>query len=131
LPGTLVEKTRESFEKRLQELREEIGPKQSEMTEIERVLAAMRGSRSHTSRSGNPRGRKPQREQEFLRVVEQNPGIIVSDAAREMGIKQNYLYRVAAKALDGGLVHKDDDGGYHLIAEPAPANPGTPESGDE
>lgn len=130
----LVAQTRESFEARLNELREEIAPKQKEMTELERVLSAMRGSRTRStggSSTGRPRGRKPQRQMEFVSVVESNPGIIVSEAARIMGIKQNYLYRVANKALEDGLVSKDDDGGYRLATDSATIPPTDPDLHDE
>lgn len=55
---------------------------------------------SSAPRSKRSGGRRDQ----FVKLVADNPGITVSEAAKQMKIQPNYLYRVAAEAVkDGGV----------------------------
>lgn len=120
--ATLVQEMRETLQKRLAEINETIAPMENERTEIQNVLQAFKGARPARTTSGAPRGRRGKRMQEFLTFVAENPGCKVMDAARDIGIQPNYLYRIADKATDAGKVVKADDGTYTL--GDASADPG-------
>lgn len=51
----------------------------------------------------------------------ENPGIKIPELAAQMGIKQNYLYRVLPGLEKEGKVKKQKDGGWHPTAEAATA----------
>lgn len=108
----LVEQMRETLGERLNEIEEEIGPRVAEADEIKTALAALSGvSRTRRASTGR-RGRRGHRMAEFLACVEGEPGISVSDVARKMDVAPNYIYRIANKATDDGLVRKEGNG-YH------------------
>lgn len=66
---------------------------------------------------GRPRrgGRKGKRADQFVKMVRENPGIQVSEIAKRMNIKPNYLYRIAADAVERGEVTRDGRG-YKVAA---------------
>jgi hypothetical protein len=66
--------------------------------------ARTRGA-SHGTRAGQPK-RSGTRAAEALALVRATPGITVSEIAKKMGIKQNYLYRVLPGLAQDGLVVK-------------------------
>jgi hypothetical protein len=68
-----------------------------------------------TGRRGRPRGTGT-RAKQALELVQANPGITIPDLAEQMGIKQNYLYRVLPGLEQDGLVRKDGRGWYPLEA---------------
>jgi CRP-like cAMP-binding protein len=74
------------------------------------------GSRSSsgTGRRGRPRGTGT-RSKQALELVQANPGITIPDLAEQMGIKQNYLYRVLPGLEQDGLVRKEGRG-WHANA---------------
>ncbi|HEX8855445.1 MAG TPA: winged helix-turn-helix transcriptional regulator [Thermoleophilaceae bacterium] len=117
----LAEK-RAEIETRLKELR----PLHDEYLKLERAKAALEGvdaprrgpGRPRTSgtssngrrRRGRPRG-TGNRAQQALAIVRQNPGIRVSDIARELGVSPpNYMYRVMANLESEGAVKKQGRG---------------------
>lgn len=101
--SNLVERTIADFEARLEELR----PSLDEAQEIQRALKSIRRTPSAGSGEGR-RGRSPERANEFIAVVREHPGSTVAEVADYMGIeKANYLYRVAAKAVEDGLLVKE------------------------
>lgn len=112
---TLVQRSVEQWESRLEELR----PAVAEAKEIEKALEGVR-STTRQNRGGRPRGsgsggngrgrRNGGRRDEFVKLVRDNPGITVSDAAKKLGVNPNYLYRVAGQATDAGEVVKDGQG---------------------
>lgn len=71
---------------------------------------------SATSRRGKGSGRRGRpkgsgtRGAEALNLVREKPGITIPEIAEQMGIKQNYLYRVLPGLAEDGLVRKDGRG---------------------
>jgi len=62
-----------------------------------------------TGRRGRPKG-SGTRGAEALKLVREKPGITIPEIAEQMGIKQNYLYRVLPGLAEDGLVRKDGRG---------------------
>src|SRR3954463_8848328 len=73
------------------------------------------GSGSGTGRRGRPRG-SGTRSKQALELVRARPGISIPEMAQEMGIQQNYLYRVLPSLQKDGLVRKDGRGWHPLEA---------------
>ncbi len=71
--------------------------------------AKRNGSGGGTGRRGRPKGTGT-RGAEALALVRSKPGITIPEIAEQMGIKQNYLYRVLPGLADDGLVKKDGRG---------------------
>lgn len=69
--------------------------------------AASRANGGTTGRRGRPKG-SGTRGAEALTLVKASPGITIPELAAQMGIKQNYLYRVLPGLADDGLVEKDE-----------------------
>ena len=63
-------------------------------------------------RRGRPKG-SGNRAAQALKLVEERPGITIPEMAQEMGIKQNYLYRVMPGLAGEGKVTKSGRG-WHL-----------------
>jgi len=77
-----------------------------------RSQAAPKRSKSNgngSGRRGRPKGTGT-RGAEALALVRSKPGITIPEIAEQMGIKQNYLYRVLPGLADDGLVKKDGRG---------------------
>jgi hypothetical protein len=70
---------------------------------------------SGTGRRGRPRG-SGTRAKQALEIVRARPGISIPEMAQEMGIQQNYLYRVLPGLQDDGLVRKEGRGWHPLEA---------------
>jgi hypothetical protein len=66
-------------------------------------------------RRGRPRGTGT-RAKEALELVRSRPGISIPEMAQDMGIKQNYLYRVLPGLQKDGLVRKEGRGWHPLEA---------------
>lgn len=62
-----------------------------------------------TGRRGRPKG-SGNRAQEALALIKARPGITIPELAEEMGIKQNYLYRVMPQLAEDGKVTKSGRG---------------------
>jgi hypothetical protein len=73
-----------------------------------RAPAASRRGKG-TGRRGRPKG-SGTRGAEALALVRGKPGITIPEIAEQMGIKQNYLYRVLPGLAEDGLVRKDGRG---------------------
>jgi hypothetical protein len=86
-----------------------------------RAAATRRRSRSRAtakSANGNSRGRPKgtgTRAAEALAIVRAQPGVTIPKIAEEMGIKQNYLYRVLPGLAADNLVKKNGQG-WHPVA---------------
>jgi hypothetical protein len=70
------------------------------------------GGGSSNGRRGRPRGSGTRAAQAF-ELVKARPGITIPELADEMGIKQNYLYRVMPGLADEGKVKKSGRG-WHI-----------------
>lgn len=126
----LAEKRKE-IEARLNELR----PLVDEAAKLEAALAALDGigsgpsrtrkggaakrsrgpakpRRSGTGKPGRPKG-SGKRAAQALALVEAQPGISIPEMATQMGIHQNYLYRVLPGLQADGKVKKQGRG-WHL-----------------
>jgi len=66
-------------------------------------------------RRGRPKG-SGKRAEEALALVKANPGITIPDIAEQIGIKQNYLYRVLPSLASEGRVKKDGRGWHPIEA---------------
>ncbi len=78
-----------------------------------RARAQSAPKRAKSNGSGGRRGRPKgtgTRGAEALALVRSKPGITIPEIAEQMGIKQNYLYRVLPGLADDGLVKKDGRG---------------------
>jgi hypothetical protein len=73
------------------------------------------GGGSATGRRGRPRG-SGTRSKQALELVRSRPGISIPEMAEEMGIQQNYLYRVLPGLQKDGLVRKEGRGWHPLEA---------------
>ena len=68
-----------------------------------------RPAASRNGRRGRPRGSGTRAAQAFD-LVKAKPGITIPELAEQMGIKQNYLYRVMPTLADEGKVTKSGRG---------------------
>jgi len=68
-----------------------------------------------SGRRGRPRG-SGTRSKQALELVRSRPGISIPEMAEEMGIQQNYLYRVLPGLQKDGLVRKEGRGWHPLQA---------------
>jgi len=128
----------------LEEKKREISARLSELRplveEYERLEAALRaldgvgqgaatprrppvrrsGGATGTTATGNGRRGRPRgtgtRSKQALELVAAHPGITIPELADQMGIKQNYLYRVLPGLEQDGLVHKDGRGWHANVA---------------
>jgi hypothetical protein len=73
------------------------------------------GAGGGTGRRGRPRG-SGTRSKQALELVRARPGISIPEMAEEMGIQQNYLYRVLPGLQKDGLVRKEGRGWHPLEA---------------
>jgi hypothetical protein len=73
------------------------------------------GSADGSGRRGRPRG-SGTRSKQALELVRSRPGISIPEMAEEMGIQQNYLYRVLPGLQKDGLVRKEGRGWHPLEA---------------
>ncbi|MBA2429148.1 MAG: hypothetical protein H0V55_05425 [Thermoleophilaceae bacterium] len=123
----------------LKQRRDELRPLVEELNQIESAISALeqvgggrvagsgrrRGSGKGRPSGGRPRrGRPPKgqptRSDQFLALVEQRPGISISEAATELSIEPNYLYRVSATLQREGTIAKEGRGFVPAVAA-APA----------
>jgi hypothetical protein len=126
MPDFLEEKKRE-IDARLKELR----PLVDEFHRLEAAAAALQGvpgsgansgstptrrtrrtrrsGSTGTGRRGRPRG-SGTRSKQALELVRARPGITIPEIAQEIGIQQNYLYRVLPALQKDGLVRKEGRG---------------------
>src|SRR4051794_40081047 len=134
----LDEKRRE-MQERLKELR----PLVDEFHRLEAAIAALdgvgaqpapgvaarrRGTRrgagsATTAGSGNDRRGRPRgsgtRGKQALELVRTNPGITIPEIAGQMGIQQNYLYRVLPGLQKEGLIRKEGRGWHPMEGQAA------------
>jgi ribosomal protein S25 len=122
-----LNKIRSDLEKRLRELE----PLIEEHAHVRAALDALKSAGAHAEQNvksavkrtrsakastatrgrGRPRGTGG-RAQEALKLVHTHPGITLTEMAKRMKIKANYLYRVLPQLEKDGKVTKRDKG-YH------------------
>jgi CRP-like cAMP-binding protein len=68
-----------------------------------------------TGQRGRPRG-SGTRGKQALELVTTNPGITIPEIAEQMGIQQNYLYRVLPGLQKEGLIRKEGRGWHPMEA---------------
>jgi hypothetical protein len=73
------------------------------------------GGEGGSGRRGRPRG-SGTRGKQALELVRSNPGISIPEMAEQMGIQQNYLYRVLPSLQKEGLVRKEGRGWHAMEA---------------
>jgi CRP-like cAMP-binding protein len=76
-----------------------------------RRTGAGSGKGKGSGRRGRPKG-SGVRDKQALELVNATPGVTIPEIANEMGIKQNYLYRVLPSLEKEGLVRKKGRGWY-------------------
>jgi CRP-like cAMP-binding protein len=77
--------------------------------------AGRSGGGSSNGRRGRPRG-SGTRGKQALELVRSRPGITIPEMAEEMGIQQNYLYRVLPGLQKDGMVRKEGRGWHPMEA---------------
>lgn len=107
---------KDSLERRSLELSEEIRSLSEERQEVENFLSALGGGKKTTRRRSGGTRRSGGRKQEFLTLVKERPGITVSEAAKEVGIHANYLYRLSSDLQKKGVIVKKGQG-YEAVEE--------------
>ena len=75
------------------------------------VRRSSAGAGKGSGRRGRPKG-SGVRDKQALELVTATPGVTIPEIAKEMGIKQNYLYRVLPSLEKEGLVRKKGRGWY-------------------
>jgi CRP-like cAMP-binding protein len=76
---------------------------------------AAAGSGEGNGRRGRPRG-SGTRGKQALDAVRAKPGITIPEIAEQMGIQQNYLYRVLPGLQKDGLIRKEGRGWHPMDA---------------
>jgi CRP-like cAMP-binding protein len=71
------------------------------------------GTGSGNGRRGRPRG-SGTRGKQALELVKSKPGITIPEIAEQMGIQQNYLYRVLPGLQKEGLIRKEGRGWHPM-----------------
>jgi CRP-like cAMP-binding protein len=78
------------------------------------------GGGASTSGNGNGRRGRPRgsgtRGKQALELVRTSPGITIPEIAEQMGIQQNYLYRVLPGLQKDGLIRKEGRGWHPMEA---------------
>jgi hypothetical protein len=85
-----------------------------------RSAAAPAANPATGRRRGRPRKGEPNRADQFLALVRRG-AISIPDAARELGIGPNYLYRIAGTLEGEGTIKKA--GREYVLAVPSPSEP--------
>jgi CRP-like cAMP-binding protein len=73
------------------------------------------GGGNGAGRRGRPRG-SGTRGKQALELVRSSPGITIPEIAEQMGIQQNYLYRVLPGLQKEGLIRKEGRGWHPMDA---------------
>ena len=111
-----IDAARKTIEDRIATLRDEL-------QQLEKAASALGGRATRrvrgagrprkrstgTGRRGRPRG-SGARAAQAEKLVRANPGITISELAKKMNIKPNYLYRVLPQLQKDGKVRKRDKG---------------------
>jgi CRP-like cAMP-binding protein len=125
-----LDEKRQELQARLKELR----PLVDEFHRLEAAVAALDGVNGSgtsvprrrasggggTNGNGNGRRGRPRgsgtRGKQALELVRTTPGITIPEIAEQMGIQQNYLYRVLPGLQKDGLIRKEGRGWHPMEA---------------
>jgi CRP-like cAMP-binding protein len=125
-----LDEKRKEIRARLQELE----PLMDEYHRLEAAAQALEGvgtttttakprrARSTTTRTGAGTGRRGRprgsgtRGKQALELVRATPGITIPEIAEQMGIQQNYLYRVLPALQKEGMIRKEGRGWHPMDA---------------
>ena len=144
--GASVEKPKDLVKDTLREMDARVKELAPMVQEYERLLAAIEALRGSSSpapkvlmartsgstgrsqgRRGRPRGRRtgPTRAQQLLTVVQEQPGITVTEAATKLGMDSpTLLYQVARRLTEDGQLRKEGSGYHPARASAASASEG-------
>jgi CRP-like cAMP-binding protein len=129
MAADFLDEKRREMQERLKELR----PLVDEYHRLEAAVAALDGvgdkssptprrrsagsanGTSSNGRRGRPRGTGT-RGKQALELVTATPGITIPEMAEQMGIQQNYLYRVLPGLQKEGLIRKEGRGWHPMDA---------------
>jgi CRP-like cAMP-binding protein len=129
MAADFLDEKRREMQERLKELR----PLVDEYHRLEAAVAALDGvgdkasstprrrsagstnGASSNGRRGRPRGTGT-RGKQALELVTTTPGITIPEMAEQMGIQQNYLYRVLPGLQKEGLIRKEGRGWHPMDA---------------
>jgi CRP-like cAMP-binding protein len=129
MAADFLDEKRREMQERLKELR----PLVDEFHRLEAAVAALDGVGDKSSptprrraagstngaggngRRGRPRGTGT-RGKQALELVTTTPGITIPEMAEQMGIQQNYLYRVLPGLQKEGLIRKEGRGWHPMDA---------------
>jgi CRP-like cAMP-binding protein len=129
MAADFLDEKRREMQERLKELR----PLVDEYHRLEAAVAALdgvgdksspsprrRSAGSTNGASGNGRRGRPRgtgtRGKQALELVTATPGITIPEMAEQMGIQQNYLYRVLPGLQKEGLIRKEGRGWHPMDA---------------
>ena len=105
----VVEQARKALETRLHEL-------EDEARRLRDALSSLGGHRPSTSRrrtrrrATTRRAPRGHRQEQFLAAVKKNPGVPVSEIAKDIGVSPQQLYPVARRLREKGEVRKRGKG---------------------
>jgi sugar-specific transcriptional regulator TrmB len=117
MPDTL-DQARQAIRQRLHELDSEAGRLREALAKLgpDGTKSSRRRERPHKSsaRASARRAPRGQRQAQFLRAVEKQPGAKAAEIAKEMGVPPAHVYTLARRMVQSGQVTKRRDGGYAL-----------------
>lgn len=102
---------------------------ESLLADLASVKQPKKSQKRATTRTATGRARRGSRTPEFLSLIRSRPGIRVSEAAKEMAIQPNYLYRIAASLIEAGSVEKRGKGFF--LASPEAKSDAESDPGDD
>ncbi len=125
--------TTEQILRDLRRRRDELQPLVGELSQIESAITALegvleqrqpadrrrRGPRTGGARRGRPRKGQATRTDQFLALVNERPGVTVPEAAQDLGVHPNYLYRISSTLQREGSIQKQGRGFVPSVVAPA------------
>ena len=99
-------------------LRTRLAELQAEMKQVEQALKSLDGRRRgpgrprgrRTRKTSRPRAGRGERQQAFLKAVEQNPGVPTRQLAEKVGVSANQAHGLARKLRDDKMIRKSGKG---------------------
>jgi ribosomal protein S25 len=104
-----IDAARKAIEDRITSLKDELNRLEAAASALAGGRRRRPGPARRSGRRGRPRG-SGERAAQAEKLVRENPGITISELAKKMKIKPNYLYRVMPQLQKDGKVRKRDKG---------------------